>query len=512
MTDKLEIKVEDANRDSTSTKHHLPKLKFELKSSVKDMLSSENNQEECFEPNKSSSTFEPKYERLGDTNEFSMEPLQNSTTIEESLFCSTTEDGKLNNLQELTTLGQTFLVCCIHLLLKSDSKLLCVNKVKTNSERTWTWIEKRGNFKVSKASVLRIIKEWIVDPKRNYDNKQNDAYFYDDVCKEQDSGYIYENECIEDKANSNTNLECVPGQEVSKKASDLSQHKISVKKKVKKRVVCDTCGASLSSQNYLNIHIQSVHERAKCFKCPKCDASFTQKPNLRRHISTIHENNRPFSCHNCETSFRGKMELQRHIDTVHEGKRDHKCSYCNNSFGQSSNLWTHIQSVHESKKAYKCSLCDTRFTQKQSMLNHIKSVHEKKKNFKCSLCDFATFAKSNLNQHIIAVHEGMNKVLCTICGETKDKSRIQEHIDVVHEGKKEFKCDICERTFGFRRTLIGHVAQVHSDEKPFKCEFSGCTWSFALKKGLQKHTAAVHEGKKHVNHPKKKIDTQGKLS
>ena len=96
---------------------------------------------------------------LGYNNEFLMEPLQNSTTIEESLFCSTTEDGKLNNLQELTSLGQTFLVCCIHLLLKSDSKLLCVNKVKTNSERTWTWIEKRGNFKISKASVLRIIKE-----------------------------------------------------------------------------------------------------------------------------------------------------------------------------------------------------------------------------------------------------------------------------------------------------------------------------------------------------------------
>ena len=65
MTDRLEIKVEDANRGSNSTKLHLPKLKFELKSSVKDMLSSsENNQEECFEPNKSSSTFEPKYERL----------------------------------------------------------------------------------------------------------------------------------------------------------------------------------------------------------------------------------------------------------------------------------------------------------------------------------------------------------------------------------------------------------------------------------------------------------------
>ena len=82
-----------------------------------------------------------------------------------------------------------------------------------------------------KASVLRIIKEWIaiVDPKRNHGNKQNDAYFYDDECKEQDSGYIYENECIKDKVNSDTDLQCFPGQEVSKKASDLSQHKISVK-------------------------------------------------------------------------------------------------------------------------------------------------------------------------------------------------------------------------------------------------------------------------------------------
>ena len=90
-----------------------------------------------------------------------------------------------------------------------------------------------------KASVLRIIKEWIaiVDPKRNHGNKQNDAYFYDDEFKEQDSSYIYENECIENELNSNTDLECVSGQKVSKKASDLSKHKILVKKKVKKRVI-----------------------------------------------------------------------------------------------------------------------------------------------------------------------------------------------------------------------------------------------------------------------------------
>ena len=92
--------------------------------------------------------------------------------------------------------------------------------------KTDVWI---SQVRRVKASVLGIIKEWIVDPKRNYGNKQNDAYFYDDECKEQDSGYIYENECIKDKVNSDTDLQCFPGQEVSKKASDLSQHKISVK-------------------------------------------------------------------------------------------------------------------------------------------------------------------------------------------------------------------------------------------------------------------------------------------
>ena len=130
---------------------------------------------------------------------------------------------------------------------------------------------------------MRIIKEWIVDPKGNYNNKQNDAYFYDNECKEQDSGFIYENECIEDKVNSDTDIECASGQEVSKKISDLSKHKISVMKKVKNRVIC---GNSLSSQHYLNIHIQSVHEGAEYFKCPKCDASFTQKTNLRILVGT----------------------------------------------------------------------------------------------------------------------------------------------------------------------------------------------------------------------------------
>lgn len=40
---------------------------------------------------------------------------------DESLFQSSTEDRKMNNFEELTLLGRNFFICCLHLLLESDS-------------------------------------------------------------------------------------------------------------------------------------------------------------------------------------------------------------------------------------------------------------------------------------------------------------------------------------------------------------------------------------------------------
>ena len=84
-------------------------------------------------------------------------PLKSSKEpfpCDESLFESSTEDGKLNHLGELTQMGLNFLVCCLHLLLDSDPSI------------TLDWIEKNGKLDIdSKTNVLKIIDNWIATVK-----------------------------------------------------------------------------------------------------------------------------------------------------------------------------------------------------------------------------------------------------------------------------------------------------------------------------------------------------------
>ena len=50
------------------------------------------------------------------------------------LFTSTSDDRKLNNLEELTSIGQHFLVCCLHILLETNS---VYEYEKTLNTRNW---------------------------------------------------------------------------------------------------------------------------------------------------------------------------------------------------------------------------------------------------------------------------------------------------------------------------------------------------------------------------------------
>ena len=66
---------------------------------------------------------------------------ENSFPINKFLFKSTSADGKLNSLHELTELGTKFLVCCLHILLeknqeKSEKKTVKRNRKKKKSKQT----------------------------------------------------------------------------------------------------------------------------------------------------------------------------------------------------------------------------------------------------------------------------------------------------------------------------------------------------------------------------------------
>ena len=100
---------------------------------------------------------EPKVEQyeestmVGDPLTFEYQPFICDFSL---LFKSTSEDGKMNNLQELTELGRDFLICCLHLLLESESK------EETTSE-TFKWIKENGKLQIGKAQLSQIINSWV---------------------------------------------------------------------------------------------------------------------------------------------------------------------------------------------------------------------------------------------------------------------------------------------------------------------------------------------------------------
>ena len=75
-------------------------------------------------------------------------------------------------------------------------------------------------------------------------------------------------------------------------------------------------------ENYLRLHIKTLHEGHKHFKCDSCRKSFTLLPNLRGHIKTIHECHKDYKCGSCEKLITGATSLRIHIKTIHEDHKD----------------------------------------------------------------------------------------------------------------------------------------------------------------------------------------------
>ena len=84
------------------------------------------------------------------------------------LFKSTTEDRKLNNLDELTPFGENFLVCCLHILLESD-----LTQDYEKAIHTWNWIRSNGKLKMSMQTVFDMIQNWMYNQEHEKENIQH---------------------------------------------------------------------------------------------------------------------------------------------------------------------------------------------------------------------------------------------------------------------------------------------------------------------------------------------------
>ena len=53
-----------------------------------------------------------------------------------------------------------------------------------------------------------------------------------------------------------------------------------------------------------------------------------------------------------------------------------------------------------------------------------------------------------------------------------------------------FVCHFCHKSFGYKKTLDGHISVMHENSGAFPCEI--CGKKFAVKSGLQQHLTTVH--------------------
>lgn len=83
----------------------------------------------------------------------------------------------------------------------------------------------------------------------------------------------------------------------------------------KSYVLCDLCGANLSSKSALkqhHIYMHSDHPKQMCQDCGKC---FKTEATLKRHIKTAHQDGkiRSYSCDKCGVKFKQAEVLRQHM-------------------------------------------------------------------------------------------------------------------------------------------------------------------------------------------------------
>ncbi|XP_034837447.1 uncharacterized protein [Maniola hyperantus] len=136
--------------------------------------------------------------------------------------------------------------------------------------------------------------------------------------------------------------------------------------------VCETCGASFTSNASLQAHIRR-HLGIKPFVCSVCGYSCVMKEALKRHMLK-HTGEKPYKCRICERRFTDYGTRQKH-ERLHMGLRPYQCALCGKSFTYSYVLANHML-THTGEKKYACTPCNKKFTKAHHLKYHNK-VHHK---------------------------------------------------------------------------------------------------------------------------------------
>lgn len=192
-------------------------------------------------------------------------------------------------------------------------------------------------------------------------------------------------------------------------------------------IFCLKCDKGFSTFSQIFIHTSKEHPQAENL-CDICGQSYTTFNYLQNHIKSQHKNG--VKCSKCSL-FLPFTRLRTHMEKFH-GKR-YKCRICSLLLPTNYKLTTHMVMVHGSREHFSCEFCSKTFVFKSSMLRHVRQTHLKEKNAECHVCGWKSFGEYALEMHM-ATHSTVRNIKCTGCEKMfKTKKSMKRHFFSIHQ-------------------------------------------------------------------------------
>ncbi|KAG5328492.1 ZN208 protein, partial [Acromyrmex charruanus] len=293
-------------------------------------------------------------------------------------------------------------------------------------------------------------------------------------------------------------------------------------------VVCGVCGKTCRNSHSLYTHQKHAHYKAK-YECPLCHRRLVTQQNLDQHLLTQHERKEKSVCEQCGKTFFENYDLRKHM-RIHTGDKPYNCTVCGRAFARHSSLSQHLL-LHTGERIYACDVCGKTFAQKAGLICHRK-IHSGalmvtrifaflcfrvdplnvesniQKSFVGIECERTEREKSltkceerlseinmnlmrqELNQQIITeknrpIRKKKTYVECDHCRRKfLKKSNLAEHLK-----QHRHKCADCPKTFSLRRYLASHIEKNHRQQM-YEC--SVCKYKSNNKGTLKNHYIRLH--------------------